>query len=221
MRILLVEDDEMLGDATRQGMKQDGYAVDWVNDKKEASAALLTHRYDVIVLDIGLPDGSGLTLLSTLRATASKVPVIILTAFDTVEDRVKGLDLGADDYLVKPFDIHELCARIRSVYRRSIDQPSPLIKYQNIVLDPASRTITENNLPVELGAKEYLIIQTLIEKTGRVFSKQELEECLYDWGEDIASNTIEVHIHRIRKKFKHHFIQNKRGIGYFVPTSAE
>ena len=220
MRILMIEDDKMLGDATRQGLVQEGYAVDWVQNKKDANLALLVQQYCLVVLDIGLPDGSGLELLSYMRRKSNKTPVLILTANDTVKDRVKGLDAGADDYLVKPFDIEELCARIRSLHRRSLGEPASLIIYKDITLDPASYTATKGCKAVEIGRKEFVILQTLIGKAGRVISKTVLEETLYGWDDEFSSNTIEVHIHRIRKKFGNDLIKNIRGVGYIVEKTV-
>ena len=220
MRILMIEDDKMLGDATRQGLVQEGYAVDWVQDKKDASIALSVQRYDLVVLDIGLPDGSGLDMLSAMRQKSNKTPVLILTANDTVRDRVRGLDTGADDYLIKPFDIEELCARIRSLHRRSLGEPSPLITYKDIILNPASYHVTKDGKEIEIGPKEFVILQTLIGKAGRVISKTVLEETLYGWDDEFSSNTIEVHIHRIRKKLGNDFIKNIRGVGYIVEKTV-
>ena len=220
MRILMIEDDKMLGDATRQGLVKEGYAVDWVQDKKDASIALSVQRYDLVVLDIGLPDGSGLDMLSAMRQKSNKTPVLILTANDTVRDRVRGLDTGADDYLIKPFDIEELCARIRSLHRRSLGEPSPLITYKDIILNPASYHVTKDGKEIEIGPKEFVILQTLIGKAGRVISKTVLEETLYGWDDEFSSNTIEVHIHRIRKKLGNDFIKNIRGVGYIVEKTV-
>lgn len=216
MRILIVEDDEMLGDATRRGIMQEGYAVDWVQQKEDAETALLTQHYDLAVIDIGLPDGSGLDLLASMRKKTNKLPVLLLTALDRVEDRVKGLDTGADDYLVKPFDMGELCARIRSLYRRSIGDPAPVVVYRDITLDPLSYAATKGKKVIEIGPKEFVILKTLIERAGRVVSKNDLEETLYSWDDEISSNTVEVHIHRIRKKFGEELIKNIRGVGYIV-----
>jgi len=220
MRILLTEDDIMLGDATRKGLIQEGFSVDWVLSKEDAETALLTQSYDIIILDISLPDGSGLDILFEMRQTSNKSPVLILTAYDTIKDRIKGLDGGADDYIVKPFDIDELCARIRSLYRRSQGDPSPIIVYNDLILDPSSYTAKKNHKTIEIGPKEFVILQTLIRKVGRVVSKTDLEETLYGWDDNISSNTIEVHIHRIRKKFGNDIIKNIRGIGYIIEKTS-
>lgn len=216
----MIEDDEMLGDAIQQGLVQKGYTVDWVRRKKDANIALGVQKYDLVVLDIGLPDGSGLEVLSVMRRKSNKIPVLILTANDTVQDRVEGLDAGADDYLVKPFDIEELCARIRSLHRRSLGEPSPTITYKDIKLDLVSHTASKSGKVVEIGAKEFVILQTLIGKAGRVISKTDLEETLYGWDDEFSSNTVEVHIHRIRKKFGNDFIKNIRGVGYIVEKTS-
>lgn len=219
MRILIVEDDKMLGDAIRQGLIQEGYAADQAQYISDADLSLLTQHYDFIILDIGLPDGSGLDFLHNIRKRACKIPVLILTAHDTTEDKIAGLDAGADDYMIKPFDMDELCARIRSLHRRSVEKPFPVITYKDITLHTASHSATLHNTPIEIGTKEFIILQTLIENAGRILSKQELEDTLYSWDDNISSNTIEVHIHRIRKKFGNNIIKNIRGVGYIVETT--
>jgi two-component system, OmpR family, response regulator QseB len=215
MRILLVEDDELLGDGVRAGLVQNGYTVDWVKDGQSAIQALKSDTFEIIVLDLGLPRRSGLEVLSTLRREGIKTPVIILTARETVEDRIKGLDAGADDYVVKPFDLSELCARIRSLQRRSTARPEPLLSFGNIVLDPAAHTVTKDNEQVSLSRREFALLQKFLENTGRVLSRDQLTQSLYGWG-DVDSNALEVHIHNLRKKFGSDFIRTIRGIGYMV-----
>ncbi len=217
MKVLLVEDDAMLGEVTRQGLKQEGYATDLVANIEYAESALLTQNYDVVILDLGLPDGNGINILKKLRKKEDKTPVIILTAQNTIKDRVKGLDAGADDYLAKPFDIEELCARTRALHRRNIENPSPIISYKDIILDPTSYQVIKNNKNITLGPKEFVILQTLIEKAGKIISKEVLQEKLYSFDDDISSNTVEVHVHRLRKKLGNDIIKNIRGVGYIAP----
>jgi two-component system response regulator QseB len=216
MRLLLVEDDFLIGDGTKKALVRESFSVDWVQNSEDASLAIKTHQYDLIILDIRLPDGSGLSLLEKLRASANKIPVILLTALNATSDRVHGLDLGADDYLVKPFEISELCARIRALHRRNQGIVRPVLIIDGITLDPASHTLMKNGKIIDLGAKELAIIQTLFERAGRVVSKAELEEKLYAWGDEVSSNTIEVLIHRIRKKLGTSIIKTIRGIGYII-----
>jgi two-component system response regulator QseB len=215
MRILLVEDDELLGDGTRASLIQEGYTVDWVKDGKSALQALVADTFEIIVLDLGLPGRAGLDVLSTLRRQGVQSPVIILTARDTVDDRIKGLDAGADDYLSKPFNIDELCARIRSLQRRSTGRAESFLTYEDIVLDPAAHTVTKNNEPITLSRREFALLQKFLENAGRVLSREQLTQTLYGWG-DIDSNALEVHIHNLRKKFGSDFIRTIRGIGYIV-----
>jgi two-component system response regulator QseB len=190
MKILLVEDDLYLGDGTKKAFLQEGFRVDWVKTKEDATVAVTAHVYDLLVLDINLPDGSGLEFLSKIRANSNKTPVLVLTALNKTSDRVRGLDLGADDYLVKPFEIEELCARVRALRRRHEGVANPKIEIQNITLDPASHSIFQNGKPIDLGAKEFSILQTLFERADRVVTKSELEETLYGWGEEVSSNAI-------------------------------
>lgn len=216
MRILLVEDDPILGDGIRAGLRQDGYTVDWITDGTQAGSALKDNVFDLLVLDLNLPGRSGLEILRELRARNNPTPVLILTARDTVEDRVKGLDAGSDDYLVKPFDLDELLARIRALLRRSQGRTQPTITHQNLELDPAAHAVSLNNKPVELSNIEFLILHNLLESRGKVLSRQRLEESLYGWTKDIDSNTIEVHIHHLRKKLGATLIRTIRGVGYII-----
>lgn len=221
MRLLLIEDDHLLGDGIRVGLSQDGYTVDWLTDGHSAISALNTEHYDLAILDLGLPRCSGLEVLKNLRQNGNDMPVLILTARDTVEDRVKGLDQGADDYLTKPFDLDELNARIRALLRRSKGRAFPKIIHQGIELDPASHTVTFNNQAVDLSRTEFSILELLLSEAGRVMSKTRLEQALYGWDKDIDSNAIEVHIHHLRKKFGTTLIRTIRGIGYVIDKDKQ
>lgn len=218
MRILLVEDDELLGDGIRTGLRHYGYTVDWVKDGRSAHRVLTTPQedFDVIVLDLGLPKMSGLDLLKSIRERHITVPVVILTARESVEDRVKGLDAGADDYLTKPFDLDELCARMRALQRRSKARANPVIAYQDIELDPASHTVQQAGKDAPISRREFALLQKLLENTGRVISREQLNQTLYGWGENIDSNALEVHIHNLRKRFGTQLIRTIRGVGYMI-----
>jgi len=219
MRLLLVEDDKMIGEAVRTGLKRQGYTVDWVQDGQAARTALRTETFDLVLLDLGLPGVDGLTLLRGLRAAGEKVPVLILTARDSVDDRIKGLDAGADDYLVKPFDLDELAARVRAVARRQAGRAEPLVEHLGVALDPATREVTLEGEPVALSQREFGLLQALLERPGQVLSRAQLEERLYGWGEEVESNAVEVHIHNLRKKLGAGYIQNVRGVGYRVKSA--
>lgn len=216
MRILLVEDDPLLGDGVRAGVAQEGYAVDWVQDGKSALAALEAERYDLVLLDLGLPRMSGLDVLAALRSRGNGVPVLILTARDRVADRVAGLDAGADDYLVKPFDLDELAARVRALARRQAGRAEPVIRHGDIVLDPAAHSVTLGGKPVELSPREFGVLRELLQNAGTVLSKARLEQSLYGWDQELGSNAVEVHIHHLRRKLGTHLIKTLRGIGYTV-----
>ncbi len=218
MRVLLVEDDELLGDGIRTGLKHYGHTIDWVKDGKSANDVLSTsyENFDIIVLDLGLPKLSGLDVLRRLRERNSSTPVIILTARETIEDRIKGLDAGADDYIAKPFDLDELCARMRALQRRSKSRAKPLITYGEISLDPASHVVTLNDEPIMISRREFSLLQKLLENSGRVISREQLNQTLYGWGENIDSNALEVHIHNLRKRFGTKLIRTIRGVGYMV-----
>lgn len=218
MRVLLVEDDEFLGDGFRAGLKHYGHTVDWVKDGRAAADVIsASHEsFDVIVLDIGLPKISGLTVLNMIRNRNITTPVVMLTARDTVEDRVNGLDEGADDYITKPFDLDELCARMRALQRRSNSRAKPLILYGDITVDPASHLITYKNEEVLVSRREFALLQKLIENAGRVISREQLNQTLYGWSENIDSNALEVHIHNLRKRFGPKLIRTIRGVGYMV-----
>lgn len=221
MRILLVEDDELLGDGLRTGLIQYGYAVDWLKDGFSADQALKTENFDLVVLDLGLPKLPGITVLQNLRTRGQTMPVLILTARESIEDRVKGLDSGADDYLTKPFDLDELCARLRALQRRFSSRAEPLLVHENITLDPAAHTVTLNNELINVSRREFALLHKLLENAGRVLSREHLTQSLYGWGEDVDSNALEVHIHNLRKKFGQAFIHTIRGIGYMINKSKD
>jgi len=217
LRVLLVEDDELLGCAVQAGLEQSGYTVDWLRDGGQAASALRDEEPDILVLDLGLPGKEGLTVLKELRARDSSLPVLILTARDTVEDRIAGLDVGADDYLVKPFDLGELSARLRAISRRRGGRASPLIQYGDMVFDPAARIVSVDGAEVNLSAKAMAILEALLERPGMPLSRERLEQILYGWGEGVESNAVEVHIHHLRKKLGKDRIRTIRGLGYMMP----
>ncbi len=220
MRLLLVEDDALLGDALKAGLQQAGHAVDWVRDGVSAETAAATEDYAVVVLDLGLPRRDGLEVLRHLRSRKMSPPVLILTARDHVDDRIRGLDAGADDYLVKPFDMGELAARIRSLMRRASGAPSPQLAVAGITLDPATRRVEANGEAIELSAKEYALLHALMQQPGRALSRAQLEQHLYAWGEETGSNTVEVFIHHLRRKLGADSIRTLRGIGYVIPKTG-
>lgn len=221
MRILLVEDDEPLGDGLRAGLTQYGYTVDWLKDGLSADQALKTEGFDIVVLDLGLPKLSGITVLQNLRSRGQTMPVLILTARESVDDRVKGLDSGADDYLTKPVDLDELCARLRALQRRFSSRAEPLLIHEEIRLDPAAHIVYLKGESVSVSRREFALLQKLLENAGRVLSREHLTQSLYGWGEDVDSNALEVHIHNLRKKFGQHFIHTIRGIGYMIDKSKD
>lgn len=216
MRILLVEDDALLGDGVKTSLLNRGYVVDWFRDGIAADQALRTEIFDIIVLDIGLPRMSGLEILKALRERGTTTPVLLLTARETVEDLVKGLDTGADDYLTKPFDLDELFARLRALQRRSGGQSATLITYGVITLDTNSHTVTLDGNLVVISRREFALLQKLLQSAGRVLSREQLVQTMYGWGEEIDSNALEVHIHNLRKKFGADLINTIRGVGYIV-----
>ena len=216
MRLLLVEDNDSIGKGLYKGLHQAGYAVDWVRDGDTAQSAFSNERYDIAVLDLGLPGKSGIEVLDDIRTRENKVPVLILTAKDTVNDRIIGLDHGADDYMVKPFDLDELQARLRAIIRRSSGRARPSLHHGDIELDPASHTVSKDGRIVELTPKSFEILQTLMENQGRVMSRSRLEDSLYSWKDEIESNAVEVHIHRIRKALGNDLIRTIRGVGYIM-----
>jgi two-component system OmpR family response regulator/two-component system response regulator QseB len=214
MRILLAEDDPMLGDGLRAGLRQLGFQVDWVRDGLAAEHELATGDYAAAVLDLGLPLKDGLEVLQAVRARKISTPVLVLTARDAVPDRIRGLDLGADDYVVKPVDLHELGARLRSLVRRAHGQIQNTLNCGALQLDPAGRQVSLNGLPVLLSTREFDLLHALMLNAGRVMSREQLEQQLYSWGYEVESNTIEVHIHHLRRKLNNELIQTVRGVGY-------
>jgi len=217
MRILLVEDDKLLGDGVQAGLAQSGFNVDWVRDGVAGELALKTGEYAGVVLDLGLPRLSGLELLARLRRGGDKVPVLILTARDAMEDRVQGLDAGADDYVVKPFDLPELAARLRALVRRSRGEAAPTLRISGIELDPAARSVAFRGREIELSSREFALLQELMLNAGRVLSREQLAQRLYAWGEEIESNAIEVHVHHLRRKLAPELVRTVRGVGYLMP----
>lgn len=220
MRLLLVEDDRMIGDSLRAALRLDGYAVDWVRDAVAAQSTLSSERFDLVLLDLGLPKGDGLEVLRALRARRDSTPVIVLTARDGLEDRVAGLDAGADDYLAKPFELDELNARIRAVMRRHSGRAQPVLSHAGVTLDPATRQVMKDGAPVLLSAREFAVLEALMQRPGALLSRAQLEDRLYGWGEEIESNAVSVYIHQLRRKLGADFIQNVRGVGYFVRTPS-
>ena len=216
MRILLVEDDDMLGEAVRDGLRQEGYVVDWVRNGGAALAALSTSSFSALVLDLGLPDSDGLGLLRRLRQSGQATPVVIVTARDRVSDRIGGLDAGADDYLIKPFDIDELGARLRAITRRADGCAESRLSAGEVVLDLRQRTVTRHGAPAALTAREYALVELLMRKAGCLVTRAEIEEELYGFDDHIASNAIEVHIHNLRRKLGPQYITNLKGRGYRV-----
>ncbi len=220
MKLLLVEDDALLGDGVRAGLKQAGFAVDWVQDGLAAKLALTTEDYALLVLDLGLPKLSGMELLKYLRAQPKKLPVLILTARDTVADRVAGLNAGADDYLLKPFDLDELIARLNALLRRSVGQVDLTLQHGAVELTPATHQVRLAGKTISLSAREFSLLHTLLLHTGRVHSREQLEQHLYGWGEEVESNAIEVHVHHLRKKLGTDLIRTLRGVGYVIDKVA-
>ena len=216
MRLLLAEDDDLLGDGLKTGLKQEGYTVDWVKDGQSAENALLDNEFDLVILDLGLPSKSGLEVLKHIRSSGRRMPVLILTAKDSVQDRVTGLDSGADDYLVKPFDLDELCARLRVLQRRKAGRAAPVIEHGDIALDPAAHKVYLNGELVSLSMREFALLQHLLENKGRVIPRARLEEKLYGWDAEVESNSLEVFIHHLRKKLGTELIRTVRGVGYII-----
>ncbi|NBV05620.1 MAG: DNA-binding response regulator [Proteobacteria bacterium] len=216
MRIILLEDDSMLGKAIKNALEQENHVVDWVMDYESCEAALKTTQFEILLLDINLPKKSGLDILKKLRLQKNSMPILILTARDSVLQKIEGLDLGADDYLSKPFDLEELFARIRSLVRRSKGIATAILTYKNIELNPANSTVTRNGNRIDLSPKEFMILKFLLENIDKTISKSRLEELLYSWDDSIESNTVEVHIHHLRKKLEKNLIKTVRGFGYTI-----
>ncbi|HEX6136873.1 MAG TPA: response regulator [Casimicrobiaceae bacterium] len=220
MRILVVEDDPLLGDALQAGLRQRGFDADWVRDGIAAELALRGEPFAAVVLDLGLPRLDGLELLRRERARGTRTPVLVLTARDAIDDRVRGFDTGADDYVVKPVDLDELGARLRALVRRSRGEPAPVLQIGALRLDPAARSVAFRGRPVELQAKEFNLLQELMLNAGRVLSRRQLEERLYAWGEEVESNAVEVHVHHLRRKLAPALIRTVRGVGYVMPRDG-
>jgi two-component system OmpR family response regulator/two-component system response regulator QseB len=216
MRVLLAEDDSLLGDGLRAGLRQRGFQVDWVRNGDAAQRELLAGTHAVAVLDLGLPLKDGMDVLATIRRAGIKLPVLVLTARDALPDRVRGLDVGADDYVVKPVDISELAARLRALVRRAHGEPQQRLVAQDVELDPSSRTVRQAGEPVALSTREFDLLQVLMLSAGRVLSREQLEQQLYSWGQEVDSNAIEVHVHHLRRKLGQGLIQTVRGVGYML-----
>jgi two-component system OmpR family response regulator/two-component system response regulator QseB len=216
MRILLAEDDPLLGDGLRAGLRQQGFQVDWVRDGAAAERELRAQSYAAAVLDLGLPMKQGLDVLAALRRAGATLPVLVLTARDAVADRVRGLDSGADDYVVKPVDLAELAARLRALVRRAHGQPQEALEAQGVVLDPAARRVTRNGSPVSLAGREFDLLHVLMLNAERVMSREQLEQQLYSWGREVESNAVEVHVHHLRRKLGPSLIETVRGVGYVL-----
>ena len=216
MHVLLVEDDRMIGESVRTALKQDGHAVDWLRDGKSADTALSHEEFDIVLLDLGLPGKDGLDVLRALRARRKQIPVIVLTARDSVQDRVAGLDAGADDYVVKPFELEELGARMRAVVRRRSGHADSVIEVGEIRLDPSTREVTRAGSQVILSAREYAVLEALMLRPGAILSRAQLEDRLYGWGDAIESNAVSVYVHQLRRKLGADVVRTVRGVGYYV-----
>lgn len=220
MRVLLVEDDPMIGDSLRKGLRMEGFTVDWVQDGRSAELAVETTHYALVLLDLGLPKKDGLSVLRGWRERGSTVPVLILTARDAVPDRVAGLDGGADDYLVKPFDLTELLARMRALLRRQAGRARDLIEVGALRVDPVAHAVEYRGQPLQLSAREFALLHALAESPGAVLSREQLEDRLYGWGEEVESNAVEVHVHNLRRKLSAQLIRTVRGVGYRLGDTA-
>jgi DNA-binding response OmpR family regulator len=216
MRILLAEDDPLLGDGLRAGLRQLGFLVDWVRDGEAAERELRMQPYAAAVLDLGLPLKDGMQVLAEARRAGITMPVLVLTARDALPDRIRGLDVGADDYVIKPVDLHELAARLRALVRRSHGQPQETLTAQDVTLDPAARSVAQGGASVPLSGREFDLLHALMLGAGRVLSREQLEQHLYSWGQEVESNAIEVHIHHLRRKLGSSLIQTVRGVGYLL-----
>ncbi|UCV00099.1 response regulator transcription factor [Acidovorax radicis] len=217
MRLLLVEDDPMIGEAVQDLLRAEHYAVDWARDGEAADTALRTQPYDLVLLDLGLPKRDGLAVLRDLRARKNRTPVLVATARDAVAQRIEGLDAGADDYVLKPYDLDELLARIRALLRRAAGRAEPVYEHKGVCINPATREATVQGVAVVLSAREWAVLEPLIARPGMVLSRQQLEDKLYGWGDEVSSNAVEVYIHGLRKKLGAEVLLNVRGVGYLVP----
>ncbi|KAB0580812.1 response regulator [Ideonella dechloratans] len=220
MRILLAEDDPLLGDGLRAGLRQQGFLVDWVRDGQAAERELRSGVYSAAVLDLGLPLCDGMDVLAQVRRAGTATPVLVLTARDAVTDRIRGLDAWADDYVVKPVDLQELGARLRALVRRAHGQPQEKLVAGDVALDPAGRSVTLAGEPVTLSAREFDLLQALMLNAGRVLSREQLEQHLYSWGQEVESNAVEVYVHHLRRKLRPELIVTVRGVGYMLPRDA-
>ena len=216
MRLLLIEDDPMVGKAMRRGLLDAGFTVDWVRDGVTAAATLEQGVHDLAILDLGLPGRDGMQVLAGLRARGQALPVLVATARDAVKDRVDGLNAGADDYLLKPFDLDELIARVRALLRRHAGGASPVYSAGALVLDPVHRVVALAGAPVDVSAREFAILELLMQRPGAVLSREKIEESVYGWGDEVGSNAVEVHLHNLRRKLGRDLIRNVRGVGYRI-----
>jgi two-component system OmpR family response regulator len=216
MRALLVEDDRMIGTAVEQTLKEHTYAVDWVRDGETAVSALESQSYDVVLLDLGLPKKDGLEVLRVIRSKENSVPLLVITARDALEDRLRGLDSGADDYVLKPFEMAELLARMRAIIRRKGGSSGPMLSNGVIALDPSTHEATVNGVRTLLSGREFSLLQALLLRPGAILSRSDLEDRIYGWGEEVESNAVEFLIHAVRKKLGSHTIKNVRGVGWMV-----
>jgi two-component system, OmpR family, response regulator QseB len=217
MRVLLIEDDPMIAKGLQTALRQDGYAVDGVSDGRRAAEALRTESFDIVLLDLGLPGRDGLEVLRELRGRGDSTPVIIVTARDDMRNRIEGLDAGADDYIIKPFDLDEIAARMRSVLRRAAGRGDPCIRHRGISLNPVTHAVERDGVPVPLSAHEFSVLEALLQRPGAVLSRTQLEDRLYGWSDSIESNAVEVYIHALRRKLGSESIRTLRGVGYFIP----
>ncbi len=221
MRILLAEDDALLGDGLRAGLRQQGFLVDWVRDGPSVERELVTDAYDAVVLDLGLPGKDGTAVLADVRKTGRRTPILILTARDAIPERVSNLDLGADDYVVKPVDLFELGARLRALVRRAHGQTEDMIELHGVTLKPGAHEVTSGGEAVQLSSREFSLLHTLMLNAGRVLTRDQLEQHLYSWGQEVESNAIEYHVHHLRKKLSPALIETVRGVGYMMPRPSK
>lgn len=219
MRLLLVEDDPMIGEAVQDLLRAEHYAVDWVRDGDAADTALRANAYDLVMLDLGLPKRDGITVLRDLRTRKDRTPVLVATARDAVAQRIEGLDAGADDYVLKPYDLDELLARIRALLRRASGRAEPVYEHKGVSINPSTREASVNGVPVVLSGREWAVLEPLLARPGLVLSRQQLEDKLYGWGDEVSSNAVEVYIHGLRKKLGPDILLNVRGVGYLVPKA--
>ena len=221
MRILIAEDDPLLGDGLKVGLGQLGFQVDWVQDGRAAEREMRAEPYAAVVLDLGLPQADGIDVLAAVRAAGVLTPVLVLTARDAVPERIRGLDTGADDYCVKPVDLHELAARLRALVRRAHGQPQECLRLHGLALDPGARSVSLHGASVMLSTREFDLLHVLMLSAGRVLSREQLEQQLYRWGQEVESNAIEVHVHHLRRKLRPELIQTVRGVGYLLPREPK